>query len=205
MFNSLRIAAVCLIASIGASAHAASIDFESVSPTQFGDPILNADGFDWDFTASGWFIGDPSAAFYPNGVTNGTNILVASGSSSPSVTMMKTGGGAFDVASLWATGSSSLGGGTIRLLGSLMGGGSVTTTLTVGTSFSQYFLSGFNNLMSLSFTSGSGGGYQAAGAGFALDDFDLVGKPSPVPVPAALPLMLVGIGSFAFIRRRRKN
>jgi hypothetical protein len=184
-------------------ANAAAVDFEDILGTNFNTPITSG-GFDWAFESSGWFIGDPDNAFYPDGVVNGSNILVASGDRSgpASVVMTKTGGGTFDIFSLFAASSNALIANTIDIIGTLSGGGSVSATIDVGGTFAASILSGFTDLTSVTFTSGQSGSYNTAG--FALDDIETAGVVPAIPVPAALPLMVLALGALGVAGRRRR-
>jgi hypothetical protein len=181
----------------GTLGSAAVVDFE-VPVTDF-DVNQVANGFDFVFSARGWYIGDPNDTFYPDGVTNGTDILVASGDnvSPASVTMSLVGGGTFDIFSLLAASSNLFIDNTIEVLGNLSGGGTVSATLSTTGAFASYVLVGFEDLTSVVFSSGLSGPYNAAG--FALDNIQI----SAVPVPASLPLLMAGLFGLAAIRRRR--
>ena len=184
----------------GSMAHATVVDFESVQGIE-GTTSISADGFEWDFVAGGWAIGDLTQGFYPDGVLNGTNILMASGDrngETANVVMTKTGGGTFDIASLWAASSNTGLANSVTIVGDLFGGGLVSTTIAVGGMFSEYLLSGFTNLVSVTFTSVNSGAYNTAG--FALDDISLTSTPA-VPLPGSLPLLVVAAGGLAMMRR----
>ena len=184
----------------GSMAQATVVDFESVQGLE-GTTSISADGFEWDFVAGGWAIGDLTQGFYPDGVLNGTNILMASGDrngETANVVMTKTGGGTFDIASLWAASSNTGLANSVTIVGDLFGGGSVSTTIAVGGMFSEYLLSGFTNLVSVTFTSVNSGAYNTAG--FALDDISLTSTPA-VPLPGSLPLLVVAAGGLAMMRR----
>lgn len=184
----------------GSMAQATVVDFESVQGLE-GTTSISADGFEWDFVAGGWAIGDLTQGFYPDGVLNGTNILMASGDrngETANVVMTKTGGGTFDIASLWAASSNTGLANSVTIVGDLFGGGLVSTTIAVGGMFSEYLLSGFTNLVSVTFTSVNSGAYNTAG--FALDDISLTSTPA-VPLPGSLPLLVVAAGGLAMMRR----
>lgn len=193
-------------------AHASTVTFESVSPLD-GSPIINAEGFTWDFSsgggfpfaANGWFIGDPNEGFYPDGTVNGTNILMASGDENlpagAHVIMSVTGGGVFDLTQLDAASSNLQMTNSLYIIGSLFGGGTVTTTLDLIGSFQTYVLSGFANLLSVKFHSLGSGPYNEAG--FALDNLDTT--ISAVPLPASLPLLLAGIAGLGVLARRKRT
>ncbi len=199
-----KLVAMIVLAFSAITTNAAVIDFESVSSDDFGSP-QEIEGFVFDFDASGWLVGPTTDAFYPDGTTNGTSILVASGNGAngnANVTMSQVGGGAFDIFNLDAASSNLFIGNSLEVTGSYSGGGVVSVILdNLNGTFSNYSLSSFENLVSVTFTSVTSGGYNEAG--FALDNLSLsptqqVSEPSML---ALLGLALVGAG---FIRRNSK-
>jgi hypothetical protein len=88
------------------------------------------------------------------------------------------------------------GAGTMELIGHLVGGGTVTTTLATDTLWSTNALSGFGNLLSVDFK-----GYTTYAVAF---DNLVINAPASVPEPASLALAglaLAGVGAAA--RRKR--
>ncbi|WP_425038315.1 VPLPA-CTERM sorting domain-containing protein [Primorskyibacter sp. S187A] len=182
-------------------AHAGIIDFEGVTPTDFGDPIDVGD-FRFDFTASGWLIGDLDDGLTPGEVGNGTNVLYASGGSPVSVTMTRIDGGAFDVSALSAAEST---GGTADILnvsGAFALGGSIMDDLAVTNAHQNFTLSGFVGLSSLTFSTATSGAFGEVG--FELDNINTMAVTAPVPLPAGGMLLLTGLGAVALTRRKSK-
>jgi len=182
------------------TASAATLTFEG---TNAFDSTITSEGYDWAFSASGWGILTASyITYFPNMVTNGTGALVAAGdqNGTPRTTMTQSSGGVFSVQSLSAASSYLYATNTLQLSGVQQGGGMVSTTLTLGTAFADFTLSGFSNLVSLTFASGNSGSFYATG--FTLDNVKVNEVPA-VPVPAALPLLLAGIGGLVALKRRK--
>lgn len=182
------------------TASAATLTFEGMNAF---DTTITSEGYDWSFTASGWGVFTASfIANFSGMVTNGTGALVAAGDRGDSArtTMTQSGGGVFSVQSLSAASSYLYATNTLQLLGVQQGGGMVSTTLTLGTAFADFTLSGFSNLVSLTFASGNSGSFYATG--FTLDNVKVNEVPA-VPVPAALPLLLAGIGGLVALKRRK--
>lgn len=191
------------LAIFASAGHAAVVDFESVATDQFSDSIT-ADGFDWDFSASGWFIGPHDSAFHPDGTSNGTSNLVAAGDRNQDtarVTMTMVGGGTFSIGSLDAATANLTETNRLGITGFLLGGGSITTYLGIDGSFDSYLLAGFVNLTSALFFSENSGDYNFGG--FSIDNIN--SDVSAIPVPASLPLFLVAIGGLGVASRRRKK
>lgn len=115
--------------------------------------------------------------------------------------MALAGGGAFDLLSFDA-GARNDGWGAasgIRLTGLLAGGGTVTTDLVFGSAWSTYTLTGFSNLLKVSWLAlGSSSQSQFVFDNVRLDNAPVAG----VPEPASLALVL-GAGIAAVGARRR--
>lgn len=183
--------------------NAAVIDFESVATDQFGDPI-NADGFNWDFSASGWFIGPGTSAFHPNGTSNGTSKLVAAGDrdfATARVTMTQNGGGAFSLFGLDAATANMNEINSLSISGMFSGGGSISTMINgIDGTFDSYLLAGFVDLMSVTFSSVNSGSYNDGG--FSLDNLRL-DPINSVPEPTSLVLLGLGLAGFGLSRKKK--
>jgi hypothetical protein len=89
--------------------------------------------------------------------------------------------------------------GQILLTGQISGGGTVTTILTVGTPWSSFNLSGFDNLASLTFQDTTSGGFLVA-PGMGIENINL--GPS-TPEPGTLVMFGSGILGLAGLLRRK--
>lgn len=196
-----RIFPLLLVATLAGQAHSAVLDFNS-HPSDFYTPIVDS-GFQFDFTSSGWGVFGPSSGACCNLNYNGTTALFADGERnglSGQVVMTKVGGGTFavsalDAATYW-TGST----GTVELIGALLGGGTVTTSLSIGSSWASFTLpSTFVGLTSLTFRDTQTAGFLVA-PGFGLDNINT----AVVPEPEAYALTFAGLLTVgALVRRRR--
>lgn len=196
-FNRL-FATLALGALTSVGAHAAVIDFDA-HPSDFGTPIFDS-GFTFDFTASGWGVFGPGSGACCDVNYNGTTSMFADGDrdgSKATIVMTPTAGGTFAISSLDAavywTGAS----GSIDVIGNLNGGGTVSTTLTVGTVWESFALVGFNNLDSVMFRDTASGAFLSA-PGMGIDNINT----TPVPEPETYALMIGGLGLLALVRRR---
>jgi hypothetical protein len=192
----LSIAALLLVVPAYAST---IIDFNS-HPSDFSTPIFDS-GFQFDFNASGWGVFGPGSGACCNVNYNGTTSMFADGDriGNASILMTQVGGGTFSVSALDAAvywiGAS----GQILLTGQISGGGTVFQTLTVGTPWASYTLSGFDNLVSLTFQDTTSGGFLTA-PGMGIDNINL--GPS-IPEPGTLVMFGSGIVGLAGLLRRK--
>ncbi|MBU3004269.1 hypothetical protein [Paraglaciecola arctica] len=182
------------------SANATIIDFESVTSDNFNGMIV-ADGFDWNFSASGWWIGPADLAFHPDGTSNGTSNLVAAGDSNTgtaSVTMTQVGGGVFSIFGLDAATANinEINGLTIN--GMLDGGGTIFTTVDIDQSFDFYSIIGFTNLVSVTFSSLNSASYNVGG--FSIDNI-VLDQINDIPAPFTLSLLAFGLTALGASRR----
>jgi len=189
-----------LCAVFAGQAQAIVIDFDAHAD-DFGSPIVDS-GFQFDFTAGGWGVFGPASGACCNVNYNGTTSLFADGDNGgqrANVVMTKVGGGTFDVSSLDAAvywiGAS----GTLELTGALSGGGTVTTSLNVGTPW-QSFAVGFTDLVSLKFQDSASGAFLDA-PGFGIDNIST----APVPEPETYALMLLGLGALGVRRLAQRG
>ena len=181
-------------------AQAGIITFDA-HPADFGDPIVDS-GFTFSFNSSGWGVFGPGSAGCCNVNYNGTPALIADGDRTgpASVVMTQVGGGTFSVsalsASVYWTGAS----GQINLIGAISGGGTVTATLSVNSTWASFALPSFNNLMSLTFQDTSSGAFLTA-PGLGIDN---INTGTAVPEPGSWALLTAGLvvlGKFARLRR----
>ena len=176
---------------------AAVIDFDA-HPADFGTPIFDS-GFTFDFLAAGWGVFGPGSGACCDVNYNGTTAMFADGdrAGNANITMTPTAGGTFSISSLDAavywTGAS----GSIDVIGNLNGGGTVSTTLSVGTAWQSFALVGFNNLDSVVFRDTVSGAFLDA-PGIGIDNINT----APIPEPETYALMIGGLGALALARRR---
>ena len=191
--NKLLCACAAAALTIGAASGAAAqvVDFED-TPGQSNDQALVSDGYVFsqsDCCQYSWANGQNS--------DNGTTYLIYS--EEPTV-MTKVGGGTFDVGNLDAGLSfyTNTNGFSLNLTGTRADSSTVTASLTLDFFFQTYTLSGFNNLVSLSF-SNDPEGY------IAIDNINGSGGTSPAPEPASWALMLGGFGMVGGALRSRRR
>ena len=148
-----------------------------------------------------------------------TSVLIGRSPATPvpggaSFTLTPDGGLAFSLASLRASegrnaGSfSRFGSDGITVLGTLIGGGTISQVLTFdgiasdnpATDFQTFALAGFGAVSAVQFTAF---GRQDGGYSFGFDDIVVGEAVAPIPLPAGLPLLLAGLCGLALLRRRR--
>ena len=198
----LSVFAGAVLVAAATSTQATVVDFESVPGIQFASEI-DADGFSFDFNADGWFIGDPSLAVCLSCADNGTNILGAAGDRDgipARVEVTQIGGAAFDIVGFDAATLNTRAFNTLGYTADLLGGGTAIGSFDIDGVFETFAL-GLQDVLSITFFSGSSGSYNTEG--FALDNID-TNRISVVPVPASLPLLLAGLGGLGLASRRRK-
>lgn len=202
------VAVLCTLAA--APAQAALVTFEDVAVsagTLTTDTDIVSGGFRFD---SGSNHSHRSRDYF-GGVANGSTIFTVDGFNGTNVlTLTQVGGGAFNLGSLQmaehvipSNGNASV----VRLVGTLLGGGTVSTNLALdgiydgagGVADFQTFAINFANVTSISFSAISGSGDR----GFSLDNLN-TSLTNAVPEPTSL--LLVGLGLVACgLARRRKT
>lgn len=187
------------------SSRATTITFNSVVSS--GNPVkttLSTDGFTF---SSGWFhtVDNPALGSFGGLVSSGSIFITEeAGALGQPITMVANGGGAFSLSSLFGSkvfvnSSAAAAGGfpnadVLNILGNLSGGGTVSATFTLGSSFQQFFLPAtFTGLSSVIFS----GSLAAGGAGgISLDT--IVANSTSVPDNGStglwLTLTMVGLG-----------
>jgi hypothetical protein len=187
------IALVVILTLFGTAAQAGPITFDS-HPTDFGTPIFDS-GFTFTFQAAGWGVFGPGSGACCSINYNGTPALYADGDrdgARASSVMSLTGGGTFsvfgfDAASYWQGAK-----GTLVVIGSLSGGGTISASFGVNSTFQTFTLGGFTNLVSLTFQDSQSGAFLGA-PGFGIDNIALEPSSTGVPDPGAS-LLLLGMG-----------
>jgi hypothetical protein len=86
--------------------------------------------------------------------------------------------------------------GSIDLVGHLVGGGTVTASVTAAAGWGTYAIAGFNNLSSVDF-------YGRTVYAVAMDNLE-VNASADVPEPASIALLGLGLAGVAAARRRKK-
>lgn len=209
MRHSLRLIAISTLASIGmlpASVLAVpvTLNFESVPAQIASSPAtFSENGFTFDYAVGVggiYGIGSPVNCG-PACTTNGTKAFYSFNLGS--LTLSNTGGAAFsllglDAATTFTTLNRAL---ELHITGQLLGGGSVSTVISTAFGsadvFSSYNLQSFNNLTSLTFTSGTNFNNRE----FAIDNLRV--EVASVPEPATLGLLSIGIFGLFAARKRR--
>ncbi|MBX3616948.1 FxDxF family PEP-CTERM protein [Nitrosomonas sp.] len=202
--NLAGLAACGLILGISQISQAAVIDFNSHSPALDGSNPIFDSGFRFDFNASGWGVFGPGSGACCNVNYNGTTSLFADGDKhgkNASSLMTPTTGGTFSIfsldASVYWTGAT----GTLDIIGNLFGGGTVTTSLSISSTWQNFLLPGtFTNLVSVEFRDSQSGSFLSA-PGFGVDNINI----TPVPEPETYAMLLAGLGLLSLMVRRRNE
>jgi hypothetical protein len=203
-------------------ANAATITFEGVASA--GGYVIPATPYyeaGFEITASAPYTGIYDAASATN--TNGTSIfgwcsnLANCGGSTIVITLAAVGGGAFsftsmDIGNLLTP--SFYGFNAIELLGHLVGGGTVSSSLSTFDNWRtvSYFAPDFANLVSIDFWAVYDSNFCESSEVCtydtpfpAFDNLVLTAVPSDVPLPATLPLLATGLGALGLPLWRRKR
>ena len=201
----LAVTALVLAGSIG-NAEAVVITFEDLPL----DPPGTASG---DHTSGGFFFDtlldhshiDDGTSW---GTSNGTNIMVidAFGGAANNVTFSPIGGGVFTLTEIHlskANTFSTTSALAVQVIGNLLGGGTVSTTLTLAPAFSFTafaFDSSWTNLTSVVLNGvGATCCGPVPGNYFAIDNIAVTAVPEPAM------LSLLGLGAAFLLGRRRRN
>ncbi len=190
-------AALAAFTAFASPALAATVDFEDQAAFRCDFSGSSSGGLSYSNSFAFCYYSPSNPADFPTPITS---TVMASGYSD--TTFNTTSGGAFNLGSVdLAFGPFNHGGltsDTTFVTGNLVGGGTLTTTLTVGYGFQTYNLN-WSNLSSVTFSALQGGSeylafdnltYSAAGA---------------VPEPATWALMILGFGAVGGAMRRRQS
>lgn len=187
-----KILSVLAFVCVASGAQATTLGFEGVVPDNSLNSLTNQTHSESGFN----FVvdhGHIEGGLNSRPANNGTaTLLIDSAGFS-----LNNGGAAFSLQSFdlgqWST---SYGPTTnVSMVGTLMGGGTLTQVVTASGNFVKQTLTGWSNLTSIRFNQSN--------IGASYDNF-VVNAAAPVPVPAGLPLLLAGMGAFGFMARRRK-
>lgn len=200
----------CILASLLAmsclTAQAGVIDFDGHDNTIFGDEdtsngvaSLTLDGFVFSNDADHFHLINEATS---GGVSNGTSVLYSDRAGLLTVT--KTGGGTFDVASV--LGFSTYLADTMSITGYFAAGGAISADFAINTlDFTAMTLTGFAGLDRLTFSANP----QQANEpwGFGIENLVVTGADAGVPVPVPEPLTagLFGIALAGLALSRRKS
>lgn len=201
--NFKSLIATTALAVVAASSQATLLDFET-HPDDFGNPMFEQ-GFTLTTATSGWAIVSDAWTFSPNPVRNGTVRFLMSGNGNGGVNggqMTLTDSTntpfsiqSFDASVMFDTPNNV---NTLILIGNINGGGTVTTTVNINTTFQGFTLdASWTNLDSVIFRSGTNAAF-VTDPGVGLDNIQVN---NPVPEPATL--AVIGLG-LAALKRRRK-
>ncbi|TXT26728.1 MAG: hypothetical protein FD134_438 [Gallionellaceae bacterium] len=205
------VAAGIALAVFAMPSQAAIVDFQDVisgNCASYYSGAVQSGGFN--------FTGNPvdSNLFVCNAGVIGSNTTAAliNANLRSVVTMAQVGGAAFSLNSFFAGGRNPQGyyslATSIDILGNLVGGGTVSTSVVLDSSSSyawaQYSLSpSFSNLSSVTFTAQGNGNRPE----FLIDDISINAAPvpAPVPEPESYAMLLAGLGLMGFAARRRSR
>ena len=192
------VAGLAMSSALVGVAHADVVDFQAPVQSCYATHCV-AQGYNFDFIAGGWAVTNDNNSFFNYNASGGIAGAKFAGNGAPPIviTMSQVGGGAFSLGSFdAATGEANFtGGSTINLVGTFIGGGTISQNVVVTHSWASYALAGFTNLSSLSFSNAD------AVAGISIDNLN--SAVAAVPEPETYALMGLGLAALALVRRRR--
>ena len=193
------LAGLLLSSTLATGANAGVVDFQVGTAGSCYAVHCVAQGYSFDFIAGGWAVTNDNNSFFNYNASGGIAGAKFAGNGAPPIviTMGQLGGGGFDLATFdAATGEANFGGAsTIDLLGTFVGGGTVTQSISVTHDWASYALSGFTNLVSLKFSN------RDAVAGISIDNLNSTAA-TAVPEPETYALMGLGLAALGLMRRR---
>jgi len=209
----LALGVLVLAGSVGTAQAATIVTFDDLPSDGLGsDPggIRVSGGFVFTPGTHTHILGATGSPDEPDAgdASNGTQYLAVDDVFGPDpVTFAKVGGGPFALLALdigeWSNGSLDVFAHQITVLGTLVGGGTLSTTLAVDgikPAFDTFTFDAWTNLSSVTLKGINGGGPQNS---FGLDNVVVEVDAAPVPEPATLSLL--GLGSAYVFGRRRRN
>ena len=199
----LRVALVVALLLVGGMAVAApvTIDFDDTLPTVAGLSTYSEDGMTINSNVASGTLIDQNDIVRQNigifsGGTSSQTMFWGDNSAQSTLTMTADNGKRFSISSLDAS-SLYNPAGTLTLIGTKAGGGTVSTVLNLNSALSTYAVSGLGLVTSLELTFDG----TVEGAPYDLDNVNL----NVVPIPAAVWLFGSALGLLGWIRRGNRT